>query len=295
MKLKKILVAVDFSDLTEKLLLAAKALKEKNPDAEIIVFHSIEKLPTDYNYWIFVETIDEAIREIKNQIKTKLESVASKYLDNYKIVIGEGNPTSEIRETARRRRVNLVIIGNHGRGGIEETLLGSTSEKVARKCNVPTLIIKPNEPVNFSRILIPVDFSVHSLQAMRKALEIFQPFSPQFYLLHVFEEPTFLYEGVVEIGTLEFFHRIEELEAEAENRIEKIVEEYKNKGFNIESIFIKGRPWEKILETAREKQVDLIAMSSHGSSETFSILMGSTAHKVITKCKCNVMIFKPNK
>ncbi len=295
MKLKRIMVAVDFSELTEKLLLTAKVLKEKNPETEIIIFHSIEKLPTDYNYWIFVETIDEAIREIKNQIKTKLESMASKYLDSYKIVIGEGNPTSEIREAARRRRVNLVIIGNHGRSNIEETLLGSTSEKVARKCNVPTLIIKPTEPVNFANILIPIDFSVHSLQAMKKALEIFKIFSPHFYLLHVFEEPSFLYEGVVEIGTLEFFHRIEELESEAEKRITKIVDEYKNKGFDIESIFIKGRPWEKILEVAKEKQVDLIAMSSHGSSETFSILMGSTAHKVLTKCRCNVLIFKPNR
>ena len=295
MKIRKILVPVDFSDLTEKQLQAAKIFKEKFPEAEIIIFHSVEKLPTDYNYWIFIETIDEAIREIKKQIKEKIEGIAIKYLDKYKVVIGEGNPTSEIREIARKRRVSLVIIGNHGRNSLEESLLGSTSEKIARKCNIPTLIIKPNEPVNFSKILIPIDFSVNSMQALKKTLEIFAPFSPKFFVHHAFEEPTFLYEGVVEIGTLEFFHRIEELEHEAEERINKIVEEYKQKGYDIEAIFTKGKPWEEILKAASEKQVDLIALSSHGASETFSILMGSTAHKIITKCKCNVLIFKPNK
>ncbi len=295
MKVRKILVAVDFSELTEKLLLTAKILKEKYEDAEIILFHSIEKLPTDYNYWIFIETLEEAIRDLKKQLKEKIDSMASQYLDSYKIVIGEGNPASEIREVARRRRVSLVIVGNNGRTGIEEAILGSTSEKIARKCNIPTLIIKPNEPVNFSKILIPVDFSVHSLQALKKSFELLQPFSPKFYVMHAFEEPTFLYEGVVEIGTLEFFHRLEELEKEAEGRIEKIVEDYRKKGFDVEAIFEKGKPWEKILDVAHKYQVDLIAMSSHGSSETFSILMGSTAHKVLTKCKCNVLIFKPSR
>ena len=295
MKIKKILVAIDFSDLTEKLLQTAKAFQEKYSDSEVILFHSIEKLPTDYNYWIFIETIDEAIREIKKKVKEKIDSIASTYLKNYKIVIGEGNPTSEIRETARRRRASLVIIGNHGKGGVEEIILGSTAEKVARKCNVPTLIVKPSIPNNFSKVMIPVDFSIYSIQAMKKTFEIFGNFNSKFYLLHSFEEPTFLYEGVVEIGTLEFFHKLEELEKEAQKRLEKIVTDYKEKGYNIESIFARGKPWERILEFSEEKDIDLISMSSHGASETFGILMGSTAHKVLSRCKSHVMIFKPSR
>jgi len=295
MKIKKILVPVDFSPITETILQVTKNFVEKQKeDVQIVLFHSIEKLPTDYNYLILIETLNDTIEDIKNQVKEKIVSIAKPYLESFEIIIGEGNPTSEIREVAKLKEVSMIILGEKSKSDISEFLLGSTAEKISRKCHLPTFIVKENSIVNFNKILIPIDFSVHSISMLKNTVEMFAGFDSEFIVLHVFEEPTFLYNGIVEINTMEVFHRFEEIEKEAESKLNKVIEEFKNKGINISFFLKKGTPFEIITEVAAEEKVDLISISSHGTSETFGILMGSTAHKVLKKSRKNILVIKPS-
>jgi nucleotide-binding universal stress UspA family protein len=54
-----------------------------------------------------------------------------------------GTPFVEIIRSARNERIDLVVIGTHGRGGIEHILIGSVAERVVRKAPCPVLVVRP--------------------------------------------------------------------------------------------------------------------------------------------------------
>ncbi len=57
-------------------------------------------------------------------------------------VIAVGRPFSEITRYAETHRIDLIIMGTHGRGAIEHMLLGSVAEKVVRKAPCPVLTVR---------------------------------------------------------------------------------------------------------------------------------------------------------
>jgi len=56
--------------------------------------------------------------------------------------IVEGSPSTEIVRTAESQECDLIVMGTHGRGGIDRLLLGSVAEKVVRAAHVPVLTVR---------------------------------------------------------------------------------------------------------------------------------------------------------
>ena len=61
---------------------------------------------------------------------------------NYQIVFREGEPFVEIIRRARKDSVDLIVMGTHGRTGLDHVLFGSTAEKVVRKSPCPVLTVR---------------------------------------------------------------------------------------------------------------------------------------------------------
>ena len=92
---------------------------------------------------------------------------------------------------------DLLVLGTHGRSGFQRLFLGSVTEKVIRKACCPTLVVPPRAPdvaptapVQFRRILCPVDFSESSLRAFAHAVNMAEEADAHLTLLHVIETPT---------------------------------------------------------------------------------------------------------
>ena len=66
------------------------------------------------------------------------------------IVVGHGVPFQEILDTAKKRQVDLIIMGTHGRTGLVHVLLGSVAEKVVRLAPCPVLIARQPTPGDVS-------------------------------------------------------------------------------------------------------------------------------------------------
>ncbi len=62
--------------------------------------------------------------------------------------------------------------------------------------------------------------------------------------------------------------------------------------YRLQSVFLKGRPFEKIIETAKEEQVGLVAMGSHGRTGFARLFMGSVTERVIGTVGCPVLVVK---
>ncbi len=141
-KFKKILVPVDFSEVSEKALKVARELAEEI-DAEITVLHAVSmsavSLPVD-GVPVFN---DEMIEEELGQAKKSLGEFLKDKKGNAKITeaVCFGEPTSEVNNYAEENKFDMIIMGTHGRTGLVHMLMGSVAESVLRHAKVPVLCV----------------------------------------------------------------------------------------------------------------------------------------------------------
>jgi nucleotide-binding universal stress UspA family protein len=89
--------------------------------------------------------IDEMIRE---QVSKALDKNAAEIQDkgiNVKKILKVGDVIEEILNVAEAEKVDLIVIGTHGRKGVSRFLLGSTTEKLVRSAKCPVLTVPPSE------------------------------------------------------------------------------------------------------------------------------------------------------
>ena len=141
---KKILYPTDFSDVSKKALNHIKQLKSGGAE-EVIVLHVIDvrsfqaiEIYSSRNAVALEKEIIEGVKEELEPIKKELERASLVA----RTMLVTGMPVREILRVEKEEDVSLTVIGSHGKSNLEEMFLGSVSEKVARKCTKPILIIK---------------------------------------------------------------------------------------------------------------------------------------------------------
>ena len=137
---KKILVPLDGSKCSERALIEATILA-KQCDAKIIGLYVLPFSPISYRE---VRIAKEKMYDEAKQNLTKLNTAVEKKGVKMQQKILEGNPGELISNYANqsKNKVDLVMMGSRGRGGLKETFLGSVSNYVMHKTKVPIMIIK---------------------------------------------------------------------------------------------------------------------------------------------------------
>ena len=140
LKLKKILVPVDFSECSEKALQYAIAFA-KQFDAELILVHVVEP------YAVSPELPPYDIASIREERAAKLATLVKLILPpvRSKSHLCMGTAYAEIANVAKTMEVDLIIISTHARKGLSRIVLGSTTEKVVRYAPCPVLTVRELE------------------------------------------------------------------------------------------------------------------------------------------------------
>jgi nucleotide-binding universal stress UspA family protein len=142
LSLRQILVPTDFSETSDKALDFAIELAQKF-EASVVVMHAFEIPVIGFPDGSIVATADVAAR-IQEAARKGLEAtVAARAKRSVKLtsVLREGPAADEIRSLAEELKVDMIVIGTHGRRGLARALLGSTAENVVRTVHVPILTI----------------------------------------------------------------------------------------------------------------------------------------------------------
>lgn len=140
------------------------------------------------------------------------------------------------------------------------------------------------------KILVPIDFSDYSKNALKYSVDFAIIFKSKIYLIYVIEPmiyPTDFSIGQVAIPALE-----NDLSARAETELKNLITS--EIGSKVESEFVikSGKPFLEIIETAAELDIDLIIISTHGHTGVEHLLFGSTAEKVVRKAPCPVLTLR---
>jgi nucleotide-binding universal stress UspA family protein len=142
--LKKILYPTDFSDVSKKALDYIKQLKECGYET-IILLHVIDERQIQAIESFVSEHSEKLTRDIIESVSKEMESIEKELTQaGFQIEprLEVGNPLREILAVEEEENVSVIVVGSHGKTNLKEIFLGSVSEKVARRCKKPILIIK---------------------------------------------------------------------------------------------------------------------------------------------------------
>lgn len=141
---KTILVAVDFSQSSEYAFQYALSLAKKY-DGRLVIIHVVNEpaaFRTLYVPHISFEKLDQEIEESAQKMIEKFCRTQINDYSKYESFVVSGIPNDEIIKKAQEQSVDLIVMGTHGRTGIDHVLFGSTAEKVVRKSPVPVMTVR---------------------------------------------------------------------------------------------------------------------------------------------------------
>jgi len=141
---KRILCPVDFSETARVAMETAIELASKF-DAEIVLVHA---------YPIPGYTFPDGSAVASSRMLQELSDEAGRHLEEWRdlavkagakrvtVETAVGDPAGEIVRIAEEAKVGLVVMGTHGRTGIEHALMGSIAERVVRRAKCPVLTVR---------------------------------------------------------------------------------------------------------------------------------------------------------
>jgi len=202
-------------------------------------------------------------------------------------------PAERIISYVEDEDIDLIVMGTHGRRGLSRALLGSVTEEVVRRAPCPVFVVRSGEEAvpqqhAIRRVLVPIDFSDASYEAIRHATEIAQTYGAEINLLHVIEEV--VYPSAYGLGDAYF---------PTQNVIKKVEETLADMArdeIGYEHIMISaivGYAPLSIIDYTQKNEIDLIVIATHGRSGFDRMLLGSVAERVIRRAPVPVFIVKP--
>lgn len=131
-------------------------------------------------------------------------------------------------------------------------------------------------------ILVPVDFSQDSEEAVRCAIGLAQQFQARLTLLHAIYVP--------EAAEVNLAAYLDKIQSESDQLMAACRKRVEDAGVAVDSLVVRGVPSHRITETAQEQQADLIVMGTHGRTGLRHMLIGSVAERVVRHASCPVMV-----
>lgn len=291
-----ILVARDFSSVSDRALRHALDLAART-DATLHllhaeVLHEIEDRTEDR------PSLTQGVDAFRDRLK-KEGGASPEALDAVSIVEVERrdvSPGPALLSYADEEGIDLIAMGTHGRKGASRILLGSVAEEVVRRAQQPVLTVRGKEkgrtptPGAMDRILVPVDFSDYSREALRHAHEWAKLYGAQLDLLHVVVEdlhPAFYQGGVTSIYDVE-----PDLDDKVRAKLGDFATEVLGSAEGVEAHVRTGSAPSAITEFVDEEKVDLVSLSTHGRTGMERFFLGSVAEKVVRHVSCPVLTVK---
>lgn len=151
------------------------------------------------------------------------------------------------------------------------------------------------------KLLVPVDGSNASINAVKKSLELARKYSFSIKLISVVAEKNSEYrrhENAWRGVDGSIISESEDLEKQLEKKIKENAERLLNaivskldfSGVRVETEVLLGDPYVKILETAKNDNIEMIIMSNRGFSKVKRFFVGSVTQRVISEAPCPVLV-----
>lgn len=304
MKPKKILFSSDFSPCSEEAFKIALDWAAYT-GAHLDLLHTvlfIDNYPP--NLIAEPETVYNEMEQEALKHLTSYEEACQKAEISFKTHVRKG---SEIADTVlnfiKQNDADWLVLGTHGRKGLNHFLMGSVAEELLRKAPIPVLTVRSEvrhtHAAKIDKVMVPVDFSSLSVDAVKEALSLARE-GCELHIMHAIEDVNFPIgldpmmtdpngqKMLVDLGTQLVTLRQKQLEEWVKHHIEA-----HNPGLNLIIQAEMGGTARTISEYATSQQIDLLIMATHGRRGLDHFLLGSVTERVFRTAPCPVLGLKP--
>lgn len=292
MAIKTILVPTDFSPSAAHAVEAATGLA-KSLGASLHLLHVLH-LPVQavtpeipvvpVGYWRDVVAHAEgAVGELRKKLEAQGIRVTTEVFEDV--------PGFAVAASAKRVKADLIVMGSRGLTGVKHAVFGSVAERTVRTAPCPVLTVKADGgPLSLRTILVAMDFSPSAMKALALAQELAKGAGHgHVILLHAYYIPVELEQYLIEHGE----PALERLSKSVTRELEAALARLKQAGLSGEYVAGRGAPEQLIVELAKQRKVDLIAMGTHGRRGLSHLLLGSVAERVVRTAECPVLTTRP--
>lgn len=225
----------------------------------------------------------------REQLRRLIDNPANSHGVAARLRVVVGNPLSAIAAEADALDADLIILGARGESFLRHAMLGSTAARLLRKSvRRPVLLVKQPPHETYRSVLVAVDFSPVSLQAIRTARRLAP--DADLVLLHAFELP---YEGKLVLGGVEERVIRQYVTTDSDTRRKRLHNLASAAGLaptEYSARVIHGDPSQQIIAMEQEVDCDLIVIGKHGAHIAEELLLGSVTKHVLAESQCDVLV-----
>jgi nucleotide-binding universal stress UspA family protein len=297
--LKRVLCPVDLSEASRQALRHAAALSSWY-DAPLTALHVFADIQVFEVSSPFGGSTMASVMIGESQLverRVAVEQFVTETLGTHPVDVVVRDATDPVAEILiEAADVSLIVMGTHGRSGIDHLLLGSVAEKVLRRAPCPVLVVPPHAvagesataPV-FKRIVCAIDFSAGSRVALDYALTLAQEADSRLTLLHAIEFPLALRELAFSTDT-DIDRQHAAAEAEYLRRLRALVPPQARTYCTVVTRVNEGKAAREIQRVAESEHADLIVMGVQGRGAVDLMVFGSNTNAVVREAPCPVLI-----
>ncbi|HMB91199.1 MAG TPA: universal stress protein [Rhodothermales bacterium] len=292
LRIKKILFPTDFSACAEHAF-AHAALLVRHYEAALHVLNVAvppEGDPDDLKGHL--EEMDLDTAPLSDQMQACCGDLEKEVPTTY-VREADVSAASGIQRYAREQDIDLIVMGTHGRRGLDHVFIGSIAEEIVRTAPCPVFTIgmealaKPEQTVQ--RILVPVDFSEYGGPALAYAKELAAVYQARLDLLHVVEHA----DLSSAYGTpVRFTLTPAEMQKNSRQALHAIGKQVLGETVPFEVHAVGGNPALDTVDFAARHNSDLIVMATHGRTGIRRMVIGSVTEKVVRMASCPVFTVK---
>jgi nucleotide-binding universal stress UspA family protein len=224
---------------------------------------------------------DRRVQGCIERIESQLKTIP------HHVLTPKGRVADELARIIEDHKIDLLVLGTHGRTGMRKLIMGSVAEETFRRAGCPVLSVGPNvccEPdplAKFQRMLFATNFSRESLAALPYAISFAEEDEARLTMLHFVEQPPGPAQGMTE----------KYLRARLEELIPADVEFRFHPECRVElgELFIP--PAQGILDLAERRKADLIVLGVRTVRGSLGLIthLSTTTSQVLTQARCPVL------
>lgn len=285
MRIERVLVPVDFSPPSSVAVNYGIALARKF-NAALALLHVVQVPGVNAyafaveNLWIEKEHREQAVRMLSALVAPEDQDDR-----DLQLFVKTGAIEDEISRTIDEYHADIVVMGAHGRGLFGRWLIGSVTQHLLRRVQVPILTVnRLARPLAFERLLFATDLSDAADAGFRRVLELAQVTHSTLVVVHAVDPPSHISEGMETV----IADTREQME-QARVRLNGLAEEGARQKVKVETVLVEARAAEAIFKAAEDNAVDMIVIAVQEKGFIERTLLGATAERVIRESHLPVL------
>jgi len=205
-----------------------------------------------------------------------------------------GEPAAGILRVAEEKPHSLIVMSTHGRSGLGRWLYGSVADEVLHSASSPLMLVSAACDNRWSmdrpfRVLIPLDGSPHSEEALTLVHRFHRPETSELFITRSVDDVT---SEISEWNDPEAPFEVPEIRV-AHEYLSDIAEPLRQKGYTVHQRVSREEPAVAIARFARESGADLVAMATHGRHGASRLILGSVATGTLHRAHIPLLLTRP--